>query len=294
MQRKGRSGVPSAARSDSPALVGCTLALSLALGLPATAGAQETDSTTHRAPLHGGVYDAVRGAAVPGAAVFLNGEGYGVLSDSVGVFRLEDVAPGPVVLTAIQFGYEEMVAPVEVPEAGAFVEIELTPQPILLDAVTAVVENISTMRRRLDSRRRSVPSETLAFDQQRLLRGPSSNVLDFLEQETRYNPVPCGDGLPITWTANPSRALGWNRPPRVAEATSSRCIIRRGRAIRPNVYIDEMPVTGGLVELESYPTTQIYLMEVYSSGSEIRAYTYGFMQRMAEKPMALVPIDLWP
>ena len=60
------------------------------------------------------------------------------------------------------------------------------------------------------------------------------------------------------------------------------------------MYIDETPVIGGLDELESYPTAQIYLMEVYSAGGEIRAYTYNFMQRMAEKPMSLIPISLWP
>ena len=133
---------------------GCLLPVVACL-LPAAVDAQEAEPSSIRVPLHGIVYDAFTGAAVAGAAVYLNAEGYGVLSDSAGVFRFADVFPGPQLVAAIQFGYEETAAPVEVPEEGAFIEIELTPQPILLDGVTAVVDNISTMERRMRSRRRS-------------------------------------------------------------------------------------------------------------------------------------------
>ena len=248
----------------------CALAVTILFalpGLPASVAGQDPDSTAARVPLHGIVYDAFTGAAVAGAAVYLDGEGYGVLSDSAGVFRFADVPPGSQLVAAIQFGYEETAAPVEVPEDGAFIEIELTPQPILLDGVTAVVDNISTMERRMQTRRRAVPYQARAFGQERLLRSASSNILDFLLRETQYGPVPCPVGY---------------------------CVIRRGRMINPRVYIDEMPAIGGMDELESYPTAQIYALEVYSQGAEIRAYTYNFMQRMAEKPMVLVPLNLWP
>ena len=244
-------------------------------------------------PLHGVVYDALTGTAVAGAAVFLNGEGYGVLSDSAGVFRFADVPPGPQLLAAIQFGYEETAAPVEVPADGAFIEIELTPQPILLDGVTAVVENIGTMERRMRSRRRATSFQTRAFDQERLLRSASGTALEFLGQETRYYPVPCAAGSGVTGTGDRVGSLGWHNLSRFTGASSSRCIIRRGRLVSPRVYIDEIPAIAGLDALETYPTSQIYALEVYSQGTEIRAYTYSFMQRMAERPMALIPINLW-
>ena len=262
--------------------------------LPAAIDAQEAEPSSIRVPLHGIVYDAFTGAAVAGAAVYLDDEGYGVLSDSTGVFRFADVFPGPQLIAAVQFGYEETAAPVEVPEEGAFIEIELTPQPILLDGITAVVDNISTMERRMRSRRRSAPSQTRAFNQERLLRSASSNALDFLRMETRYFPVPCPAGTGIFGTGSSTRSLGWHGISRLTGAMSTNCIIRRGRTISPKVYIDEVPAIGGLDELESYPTAQIYTLEVFSQGAEIRAYTYGFMQRMAERPMALIPINLWP
>ena len=264
------------------------------LAFPASVNAQETQPSSLRVPLQGIVYDAFTGGAVAGAAVYLNGEGYGVLSDSAGVFRFADVFPGPQLIAAVQFGYEETAAPVEVPEEGAFIEVELVPQPILLDGVTAVVDNISTMERRMQTRRRSAPYQARAFDQERLLRSASATALDFLRSETHYTPVPCPAGTGIFGTGSSTRSLGWHGISRLTGALSASCIIRRGRTISPKVYIDEVPAIGGLDELESYPTAQIYALEVFSQGAEIRAYTYNFMQRMAEKPMALIPLNLWP
>lgn len=269
-------------------------AAAVCLLLPTAVDAQDAEPSSIRIPLHGIVYDAFAGTAVAGAAVYLDGEGYGVLSDSAGVFRFADVFPGPQLVAAIQFGYEETAAQVEVPEEGAFIEIELTPQPILLDGVTAVVDNISTMERRMRSRRRAVAFQTRAFDQERLLRSASATLLEFLRSETRYTPVPCPAGTGIFGTGSSTGSLGWHGISRLTGAMSTSCIIRRGRTISPRVYIDEMPAIGGMDELETYPTAQIYALEVYSQGAEIRAYTYGFMQRMAERPMALIPINLWP
>ena len=71
------------------------------------------------------------------------------------------------------------------------------------------------------------------------------------------------------------------------------CIARGGRIGEPTVYIDEVYAPGGLDALELFPTSALYLVEVYSSGSEIRAYTYDFMERTARKPVALIPALLW-
>ena len=64
--------------------------------------------------------------------------------------------------------------------------------------------------------------------------------------------------------------------------------------VSPSVYIDEMPAARGLDALRNYPTTQIYALEVYSQGAEIRVYTYSFMQRMAANPEALIALGPWP
>ncbi len=281
MQRPKRTGAPR--WGGLSVLARCTAAFALALALPATTGAQEAEQPPVRVALDGVVYDVLTGTAVAGAAVYLEDEGYGVLADSLGYFRFEDVAAGFQVVAAIQFGYEESNARIDVPEDGAFLEVELVPQPILLEGVTAVVDNITTMERRMRSRRRAAAFQTRAFDQERLLRSAASSLLEFLQWETRHFPVPCPAGAGVFGVGS-----------RMTPNSSSRCIIRRGRAISPRVYIDEVPAFGGLDDLDTYPTAQIYALEVYSQGAEIRAYTYNFMQRMAHRPMALIPLNLWP
>lgn len=268
-----------------------TLSLFPAFGLHA----QEIDPAPVRVTIEGVVRDEVTGTPVAGAAVYLEDEDYGALADSLGVFRIEGVAADSQTVVAAQFGYWEIAAVVDVPEAGVFIEIELKPRAILLDGVTAVAENLNTMQRRLRTRRQSLPY-TRAFDQERLLRSASPTVLDFLLRETNLSRRSCPIGVGVTMAGwRPARGLGaWNLPSQVSGALSSYCISRRGRLISPRVYIDEVPEIRGLDALENYSTTQIYELEVYSQGAEIRAYTYNFMQRAVAEPRALVALSLWP
>lgn len=269
-----------------------------AVGLLSASGvhAQEQDSAPVLVTLRGVVLDEVTGTPVAGAAVFLEDENYGALTDARGAFRIESVPAGSQTVVATQFGYWEIAADVGVPEAGATIEIDLKPRPILLDGVTAVADNVNTMVRRLRTRRQSLPYQARAFDQERLLRSPEPDVFEFLWRETglerRSCPIMGGVTLP-GW--QPARGLGgWNLPSQAPGALSSHCIWRRGQVISPRVYIDEMPAARGLDALRNYPTTQIFALEVYSQGAEIRAYTYNFMQRMAANPEALIALGPWP
>ena len=268
------------------------------LGLLSASGmhAQEAGTTPVRVTIEGVVLDEITGIPVPGAAVYLEGEDRGALTDSRGVFLIEGVPADSQTVVATQFGYWEIAAEVDVPEAGAIIEIALKPRAILLDGITAVVDNINTMQRRLATRRRSLPYQTRAFDQARLLRSASPSVLDFLWRETNLSRRPCPLMVGVTTPGwRPGRRLrAWNLPSQVSGALASYCIWRRGQVISPRVYIDEVPAIRGLDALENYSTTQIYELEVSSQGAEIRAYTYAFMQRMARKPRALLALSLWP
>ena len=135
--------------------------------------AQEEDPTPMRVTLRGVVLDEVMETPVAGAAVYLEDEDYGALTDAQGAFRIGGVPTGSQTVVATQFGYWEVAADVDVPEAGAVIEIDLKPRPILLDGVTAVADNIDTMVRRLRTRRQSLPYQTRAFGQEQLLRARS-------------------------------------------------------------------------------------------------------------------------
>lgn len=263
--------------------------------LPGRVASQEAEPAPARASILGLVYDAVTGIPIPGAAIYLWEESQGVLADSLGTFRFEDVTAGAQAVAAIQLGYEEVHAAIDIPEDGTIVEIELTPRPIMLDGVTVVVDNVSTMERRLSTRRQATLSSARAFAQERMLRTPTADALDFLQRDAGLRTVPFPGSL-VAHGPAPFRFpdLGWAMFRQAPGPLSSRCVLRRGHPVSPRVYIDEAPLVAGLDGLENYPTAQVYLMEVYSYGTEIRAYTYAFMQRMAERPIALAPIALWP
>ena len=247
------------------------LVLAAALCLPGPVSAQEPESDDVRVTIMGVVYDVVTGTAIPSAAVSLENGRQGVLTDYDGIFQLEGIEAGPQLIVVSQFGYQKrMVATTITPESSAMMEVALTPRPIMLDGVTATVENITEMEARLRFRRGAAALSTWAYDRHQLFRAMTGTPLDFLNRRTMVRVVPCPPG-----------------------SISTRCVYRRGRAVEPWVYVDEAVAFGGLDELESYAVSDIYLMEVYSWGTEIRVYTNRFMERMARKPIMLIPLNLW-
>lgn len=86
------------------------------------------------------------------------------------------------------------------------------------------------------------------------------------------------------------------RSRRNATATSVRaigsvCFFVRGREAESMVYVDEMPVIGGLDYLDVLRPHELYMVEVYGQGRHIRVYTNHFMERAAKKrlrPVALL------
>jgi hypothetical protein len=219
--------------------------------------------------LAGVVVDATTGARLPGATVLLERENRGALSDSAGAFLLADLTAGDHLLLVRQFGYESLYVGVRVTGGEERLEIPLQPAALVLEGLTVEVmaNNVATMMQRLRSRRNAAPVNVRALDQDRLLRTAASNLIEFLQLEAFVFPVACsGSGF-----------------------SSTQCIIRRGRMTEPRVFIDENPVIGGLDQLATYRPHDFVLLEVWSRGATIRAYTHQFMERMAQRPMQLIP-----
>lgn len=221
--------------------------------------------------LAGVVVDAVSGAPIPGALVVIDDERLAVLTDSLGAFDFGWLEGGPVTLVARRYGYVIQGMAAVLPAGGALnVEIPLPPEAVLLDGFEVVAERLQTMDQRLRSRRNATPVSVRSFEQSRLVRSSSRDFLEFLRIEASLHTEPCG-----------------------RRSFSSQCVLRRGRLVAPRVYIDEAPILGGLDHLASYQPYDLYLVEVYSSGQEIRAYTHQFMDRMARREIALLPAMYW-
>lgn len=199
------------------------------------------------------------GHPLVGAMVSVTGENLASLTDAKGRFSLPNVKPGTVSLTADQLGYDTLTVN-RTAQAGVPVTLTMTPKPMLLEGLHVVVN-------RLKQRRESTAFTVQSWNRKQLATTAQLNMRGFIR------------GTMGLWTT-----------PCPADMISTVCIFRRNYTFAPTVYIDEVPVMGGLSYLETYRPSDLYLIESYGNGAEIRAYTMGFMARAAKtrlQPMAL-------
>ena len=219
--------------------------------------------------LRGVVVDGLRGDSLPNAIVLLVDDKRGMLSDSLGRFEFRNVPVGPQLLAIKQYGYAEVNLDIDVVQGQDAVRIELKPGPLALEGFTIVADHLATMNKTLRNRRNAYGRSVQALEQERLTSSGALSVTEFLQTEGSLNLVSCSTS---------------DRP--------GDCVMRRGRATEPRVYIDEAPIIGGLDFLASFRPYELYLIEVYSSGLEVRAYTHWYMERMAGNPRMVFPIGL--
>lgn len=197
------------------------------------------------------------GRPLVGAFVGLADSEWGSLTDEAGRFRIPDVTPGVVSLQAEFLGYETLTWEGSV-EAGKPVTLYMASKPILLEGLTVVSD-------RFESRRRAVASSVRWFDHAALATSPQATALDFVTTRAGLYSVRCNGRF------------------------TNRCFMVRGRATEPRIWVDEMPIFGGLEYLESLRPHELYMVEVYASGRAIRAYTPQFMERAAQYRLQPMP-----
>ena len=331
-----------------PLLAGSAIAVLLT---PA-ARAQEPVGT-----VAGVVFDATTGSPVPAATLYLDGQGRGTTTDSLGVFRLANLTEGPGLLRVEALGYEEQLVPVTVGAAPASLEIQLRPDPLSLEgievtgrpidaALSGVVLDASTGE--------GIPWASLWLRDVRRFSGdgqggfrlsnvtPGSHLLlvERLGYEGLWVPVRVTstpepivvrlqpdpvllegisvviDGMEDRRNAfgdGPVRAYGeerlrgsaapdlqhfleWDGLLAFQECTRTGelCVAGRRRPVQPSVYIDDVFVPCGVFMLASYPLVDVYAVEVYDGGAQIRVFSYDFMERRGRRPRQLIPADIHP
>ena len=231
--------------------------------------------------LSGVVVDAKRGDPLPNAIVVLAGENRGMLSDSLGRFAFTNVPLGEQTLAVKQYGYEELDMVLDVAEGQEGVRVELQPGPLALEGFTVVADRLAIMSQRLESRRKAWGSTARLIDQERLASSGAYSALELLQTTGDLSFASCNSRGP----ANSFRAVA-------TRVSGDACIVRRGSVTSPMVYIDEVPIIGGLGFLSTFRPYELYRVEVYSGGAQIRAYTHWYMERMAARPEALWPLEL--
>jgi hypothetical protein len=202
--------------------------------------------------VQGVVVDSASGQPIAGAWVQIADGGDGVYTDREGRFRLHDVRIGTVAFEAAQLGYADFAEEMTVGEGDTELRIVLAPDPVVLEGVRVIAD-------RLASRRNSIPFAVRAYDTERIMTSNAFDAYDFVKLNTF------------------TRSCG-----------ASTCIYRRGRVVRPAVYIDEARYLGGLDDLRGLPVEHLYLIEVI--GSQVRVYTKNFAERLATRGAPLMPV----
>jgi hypothetical protein len=239
-------------------VVGVVFALAALTMLARSADAQSPQELT-AFDVRGTVVDADNSSVLAGAWVRISGSEWGSITDERGRFRLPDLDPGRLELTVEQLGYETLTWAGEVREPDGLLRLELKPSPVLLEGLQVVTD-------RFQARRNAVAAPVRAFDAADLSSTAQETALDFITL----------------------RAGTWITP--CAGRYGDRCISLRGRSVEPTVYVDEMPMLGGLEYLAHIPPYELYMIEVYGSGRHIRAYTPQFMERAAKQRLQPIPL----
>lgn len=222
---------------------------------------------SERVEVVGVVVNRLTGDAIPGASVEITRLRWTVYADAEGRFKFGRVPVGTYPLVTRQLGYTTEEEELRVGEPVTL-RIELEPEPILLEEVSATVEL-------LKARRSVAPVSVQSYDQHQLRTTAAFDAAEFVFRRS-YRLVL--RGYP-SWRARsgifPVGSFGfeWTRG--------------------PAVFIDERPAPFGMLQLEVYRPDDFYLIEIYGGGRLIRAYTEGFVERLA-RGEARVLLPVWP
>lgn len=224
---------------------------------PANAQQQKPECRDDEARIVGVIVDANTETPLAGAHASVEASDWGSLTTDDGRFLLCGLGAGIHVVTVERLGYVTLESPIEADASGELVALQMRPDPVLLEGLEIVSD-------RFERRRRAVATSVRAFDQEAIASSGFWSAADFVDMRAGVITTPCG---------------------------MSRCVYYRGRRVSPTVYLDEFPLIGGWSELETIPTSMLYMVEIYRRGTHIRAYTHHFMKRAAT--VRLAPMMIW-
>ncbi len=199
----------------------------------------------------GTVTDSVSGAPVAGAVVTLAHPHRTVWTDDHGRFLLARVDPGDNWVMAEQLGYKDGFLSIHVADGMQPLSVVLEPNPVLLGRLEVIAE-------RLQTRTEAVLTGGLrAFDTRDMAHAIGWSVLDLLRSQ---------GAVMLTHCQRPHTFY---------------CVWFRGAGVPAQVYLDGIPLFGGLDELEYIPLTDLYRVEVYQRGTLIQVLTKSWALRAA-------------
>jgi hypothetical protein len=229
----------------------------------AAAAAQESkqESKPNRVLVTGQVLDRITREPIVGAHVELAKIDRDAFTNEYGLFAMKNVPVGSYEVTVEQFGYATLNVNRTFGEESSPFQLELAPDPVQLKAIEVVND-------RLARRRQTATTSVFAYEGDRLHNNAAFDAEDFIRMHT---------------FTTPCRGFSFG----------STCVIRRGRVVQPRVYIDEVLTPAGMDFLSGLSTQDLYLVEIYANGAQIRVYTNWFARNLAQGRAHLDPVILF-
>lgn len=244
------------------------VALMVLTGASAPALLHAQRDATANQPVRGQVREAGTGKELAGAIVAIPAIGTTSQTDAEGRFSLRNVPLGSHVFTVVRLGYVPQDQEIEV-TANEVITIGLHPRPIQLAGITADVDRVERLFRH---RHEGATQYLRTLDQRALLLAAAPSVERLVKN--RIQLAACPPTLPL------------------AAAGRVECIHWSGRSVPMRVFVDDQPAYAGLVELAALAPGEMYAVELWSGGTEVRAYTRHFAERLATGRTSLKPHTL--
>lgn len=240
-----------------------TTTLAVAAGSLFTGAAAGAAQGPDTADVTGVVGDVETGSPIPVAVVELPELGRMTTTNADGRFVFLGIPEGNHTLRITAMGYAAWEQETDLRHLD-LLRIGLLPQPIAL-------ENIRVSADRLQKRRRTAAVSVTAVQRRELLRAPEATAAEVIRSRLPF-PRQCPDSAGLASGAGIVAGTVFG----AAGDPLELCIWSRGTIVRPNVFIDDRPVPSAL--LWTYNTSELYAVELYAGGREIRVYTVAFME----------------
>jgi len=226
----------------------------LVLGAVVLCGARPAPAAA-QATITGQVRDAVTNEPVPGAVVAIVELRRAVQTDSTGSFVIPGLAAGTYRWSIVRLGYVPLEQQMDLRDGDHF-RVGVMPRPVAHGAF-AIAEHRTAehFRRRMSAALTPVRLLT----QEALTEGDAERADQAIVGRLELRACPAN--LPVD--------------------PGTDCVAARGRVQPVSVFIDELPVPGGVFELSAFEPEELYAVELWNGGAELRAFTHRFVAELA-------------
>ena len=248
-------------------LVAVAVALAVAGAGQRPTSAQEPPAPTDTATftLTGEILDGLIHEPVIAAVIKVPALRRFAFTDVNGRFHFADFPEGTWEIIVEHLGYNTVEGTVTLAEGNGLF-LRMTPNPVALEGFKVMTRS----DRLLAERRQRFPFRVTKISPRMLTDAINADPTAIFRRNSLSYIAAC--------PGTPKRAADWMTPD---------CVMKRGGPARISIYLDEFPMSGGMIHLSAMPKELIHSMDWIAETAQLRVYTKAFIQRLDEGAYSL-------